>query len=119
MKYPCLMFTDYIAFLCLHYCHVSKLLILESFVVSHFIYLSIYGIFYIHYRHIHFFALCFIMLHRCSIFHNLKAKLSTSKKTVTPFIVTLTLLQRSGTKPAIFLRYACIDNVYIKFTCNL
>ena len=49
----------------------------------------------------------FIVLHSCCLLYNLKAKPYTSKKITAHFIATLTLLQWSGTKPAISLRYAC------------
>lgn len=40
-------------------------------------------------------------------FYKLKERLSTSKKFMTWFIVTFTLLQYSGSEPTISLRYAC------------
>ena len=62
-----------------------------------------------------FIALCLTEHHRC-IFYKLKARPSTSKKIITCFIVILTILWWSGTKPAIsskMLRVICVDRIVL------
>lgn len=60
-------------------------------------------------------ALGFIKLHICCTFYKWKARLSTSEK-VTCYIVTFTLLQWSGTKPATSLRYVSVCGFCLNWT---
>lgn len=68
------------------------------------------------------FVLCFIDLGCCFFFlvlfcYKWKARSPTSKKIKTHLIATFTLLQWSGIRPLIYLRYACNATIKIILYC--
>lgn len=51
---------------------------------------------------------CFIVLHKCCVFYELKARPSPKQNDYDSFIAIFALLRWSGTEPALSPRYACI-----------